>query len=490
MRSRNQGGKSVASSLASQRLELSQIGKYHTKGGHGFAAEDANHFVDLLRGRAAQVVGVTNEANGADRLVSGVLIQSKYFSSATQTIAAAFDGAGGAYRYTGQLLEVPRDQYHTCVELMRIRISSGRVPGHVDPADAELIIQQGTVTYRQARNIARAGNVESLAFDATTQAVTSSYVFAVSFAIAFAHSTWRGNQAKAATKDAIESGLVASRTTLITGIVTAQLLRTKAASLGAVVVRSSLKGVSRTSLGRGAIHRIAAGSLGKGVYGAAAVNHVSKLVRTNVISGTVVALIASTPDLYRAVFERSISWRQLTKNLSVNVAGVATGTAGWFAGVAIGGTIGSVVPVVGTAAGGVVGGLLGAVGGGMGGSTAATKVADRLVEDDAVPLMAAVEREFQQLAFEYLLTEGEAEMLAGELSAGLTPEWFRKVFKMSGKGKNTAKLTACIQEELLPHFETVLAERKPVALPAPSDVCQELQHVSDGFSTAFLPDSD
>jgi hypothetical protein len=67
---------SVAVPLTSQNLELNQLGKYHTKCGHGFAAEDANHFIDLLRGRSAQVVGAKNEANGADRLVNGVLIQS------------------------------------------------------------------------------------------------------------------------------------------------------------------------------------------------------------------------------------------------------------------------------------------------------------------------------------------------------------------------------------------------------------------------------
>ena len=91
-------GRHMSPAFTAQALEGRQISKYQTKGGHGFAAEDANHFVDLLRGRSAEVVGVTNEANGADRLVSGVLIQSKYFSSATQTISAAFDEAGGAYR--------------------------------------------------------------------------------------------------------------------------------------------------------------------------------------------------------------------------------------------------------------------------------------------------------------------------------------------------------------------------------------------------------
>ena len=478
---------SVAVPLTSQSLELNQLGKYHTKGGHGFSAEDANHFIDLLRGRSAQVVGVTNEANGADRLVNGVLIQSKYFSSATQTMSSAFDGGGGGYRYAGQLLEVPRDQYHTCVELMRIRISSGRVPGHTNPADAELIVQRGTITYQQARNIAKPGKIESLVFDASSQAVTSTYVFAVSFAVAFAQSRWSGNDLKIATKEAVASGLVAGRTTLITGIVTAQLLRTKGASLGAVAIRSAVKNVSRTSFGREAVHRIAVGSLGRGVYGAAAANHVSKLLRTNVISGGVVALIASTPDFHRAILERSISWKQLSKNVSINVAGIASGTAGWLGGVAIGASIGSLIPVLGTAAGGIVGGVLGAVGGGMGGTTAAKKLADRIVTDDQVPLMALIQREFQRLAFEHLLTETETDALALELQEAFTPKWFRTLYKKSARGTDESALLTMVQEELTPRFEAALERRENVALPWPLEVIEEIQSIAievaaiDGF---------
>lgn len=66
----------------------------------------------------------------------------------------------------GQVLEVPRDQYETCVELTRDRIAKGKVPGFSNPEDAKKIVKQGTVTYRQARNIARAGNIDSLKFDA------------------------------------------------------------------------------------------------------------------------------------------------------------------------------------------------------------------------------------------------------------------------------------------------------------------------------------
>ena len=109
--------------LTAQSLEKTQISKYYTKRGHGFAAEEANNVADTILGKKAEIVGTSNEFNGADRIVDEVRIQSKYFRTAPETVAAAFDSGSGNYRYPGQVLEVPKDQYETCVELMRDRIA-------------------------------------------------------------------------------------------------------------------------------------------------------------------------------------------------------------------------------------------------------------------------------------------------------------------------------------------------------------------------------
>ena len=222
--------------LTAQALEKTQISKYYTKGGHGFAAEDANHLSDTIRGNKAEILGTSNEFNGADRIVDGVRVQSKYFRTAPETVAAAFDSSSGNYRYPGQVLEVPNDQYETCVELMRDRIAKGKVPGFENPQDAKKIVQQGTVTYKQARNIARAGNIDSLMFDTRTQAVTCTYVFALSFAVNFAQGRWSGQSTEDAMKAAFGSALATGGTTLIIGVLSAQLLRTRAAAIGAVTV--------------------------------------------------------------------------------------------------------------------------------------------------------------------------------------------------------------------------------------------------------------
>lgn len=464
----------LSASFAAQELEKTQIAKYHTKGGHGFAAEDANNLNDRLRGKKSEVVGTSNELNGADRVVDGVRVQSKYFQSASETIAAAFDSGSGNYRYEGQVLEVPKDQYEACVELMRKRIAQGKVPGFENPVDAENIVQQGTVTYKQARNIARAGNVDSLVFDVKTQAVTSTYVFAISFAVTFAQNRWQGESAKKAMRAAFESSILAGSTTLVTGIISAQVLRTKAAAIGVVSVRSGVKAISGTTIGRQAIHRIAAGSLGKAVYGAAAINHVSKLLRSNLVTATIATVVTSVPDAYRAVFSRSISWRQFTKNTSVNVAGIATGVGGWLGGAAVGAAFGSVVPIVGTAAGGVAGGILGALGCGIGGSKAAKAIADKIADDDSKHLLMILQDEIQTLAFEYMLSEDEVEDIASKVKSTVNPKWLRRMFKKTKGATNRCISCKFVRTEFEPHFEAIIKKRPKIVLPSEDQLEEEV----------------
>ena len=78
----------LAAAEAAKHLERSQISKYHTKGGHGFSAEDANAFSDKVRLRKVEVTGTSNEAHGPDRIVAGVKIQTKYYETPKGTVDA------------------------------------------------------------------------------------------------------------------------------------------------------------------------------------------------------------------------------------------------------------------------------------------------------------------------------------------------------------------------------------------------------------------
>lgn len=74
--------------------------KFHSRQGHGFSAERANHFYDKMTGHDAQIVGDDNAKNGADRIVDGIYIQSKYCATGACCINECFaDGGKGTFRY-------------------------------------------------------------------------------------------------------------------------------------------------------------------------------------------------------------------------------------------------------------------------------------------------------------------------------------------------------------------------------------------------------
>ena len=239
--------------------------------------------IDSFLGKEARVIGKNNALNGADRLVDGTLIQTKYYRTPRETINSAFDPTTGLYRYKNQILEVPADQYDACVKIMEQKIREGKVPGVKDPKEAKKLVKKGHLTYKQAVNIAKAGKIESIVYDATNQAVVCSYVLGISFVTTFALAKWQGKDLKEACKMALAQSIKVAGENFVAGIITSQLLRTQLAAKGTIFARHGVKALSKTSLGKKAIEQIAKASLGKSVYGAAAVNHVSKLLRTNTL---------------------------------------------------------------------------------------------------------------------------------------------------------------------------------------------------------------
>lgn len=445
-------------------IEKTQINKFHTKGGTGFAAEDANAFNDKIKRNKVEQVGKSNELNGADRIVNGVAIQTKYYDSAKATVNSAFDN-NGYYRYEGQLLEVPSDQYNESLELMRKKIQEGKVPGFSDLNEAENILKKGDVSYKQAKNIAKAGNIDSLFFDIKTQSIVTSYAFAISFSINFAQQKWSGKDTNEALKDSVYMALESGATSFVTGIATAQILRTKAAALGVVISRDGVKTIAQTGVGKNVVEKIAQASLGKAVYGAAATNHVAKLLRTNVVTSVVTTAIISVPDFYRAAFSGSISWGQFTKNLTVNGAGVAGGAGGWMAGAAIGTAI---FPGVGT----VVGGILGAFAGGTATSATAKYILDGLIEDDAKEMIRLLPDCLEPLARDYLLSEKETKEFSEILKVKITASFLRDMYQSFDK-KNF------VYNSFENICEGIIRKRPRITLPSASDVQLILNQVEE-----------
>lgn len=354
----------IASIASTECTNDQQWTKYHSKQGHGFAAEDANAMWDKLHGKNVDKIGLGNSKNGADRIVNGVEIQTKYCMDATKSVDAAFEN--GQYRYTGMKLEVPKDQYEEAIRIMRSRINEGKVAGVSDPNMAEQIILKGHYTYDEAVRIAKAGNIDSVKFDVQTQAVACVFACGLSFAVSYFMAKSNGlnhiEALKLASKQAAKSG----GSTLVTGVAAQQLLRSHAGRNFAAITTKAVKPIVRftmkTEAGKNVLTKTASVIAGKQVTGAAAANIITKTVRTNAVVSSVVFIGSSIPDTIK-LCRGKISSREYVESTTSNAAGVG---GGW-AGTCIGATIGSVIcPGVGTAIGGIIGGLGGGVGASLG----------------------------------------------------------------------------------------------------------------------------
>lgn len=214
--------------------------KFSTPRGHGFAAERANHLYDKLSGRDAHIVGDDNAKFGADRLVDGIQIQSKYCKTGSKCIAECFENGKMKYTINGgtepMQIEVPSDMYDSAVQAMENRIRRGEVPGVNNPQEAKNIVRKGHFTYKQAMNIAKAGTVESITYDAVNGAIVSTYAFGITSALTFATSLWNGESFEIALKQSALSGIKVGGTSFVTAVLSSQLSK---AELNSLLVGSS-----------------------------------------------------------------------------------------------------------------------------------------------------------------------------------------------------------------------------------------------------------
>lgn len=412
-----------------------EMNKFHAKQGHGFAAERAEHITDLAHGKDAQILGDNNAKDGADRLVNGVEIQSKYCRNGSACIQECF--RDGKYRYYSQSgepmqIEVPSDMYDDAVAAMRRRIENGQVEGVTDPNKADELIRKGHYTYDQVRRIAQAGTVESLTFDAANGMIIGANAMGISATISFATSIWNGEDVSTALQNAALTGFKVGGVSFLTTVISSQIARTTINStvrLGTDIVVQKLGPRVTASI---------ANSLrnGTNIYGAAAMNNVSKLLAGNVIAGFASLVVLSSGDIIN-IFRGRISKQQLLKDVTVTGATIVGGSVGWGAGNAIGGVVGGAVGGVltggtGTATGAKIGSKIGgfagsAIGGTVAGGTTQT-VMDNVIEDDSIKMMRIVETEFVSICEQYLITENEVYEILPKLKKKLTLKEIRNIY--------------------------------------------------------------
>lgn len=358
----------VASTASTECTNDQQWTKYHNKQGHGFAAEDANALYDKMHGKRVDKVGMDNSKNGADRVVNGLEIQTKYCANASKSVASAFEN--GSYRYGSMKLEVPKDQYDEAIRLMRSRIANGEVLGITDPKMAEQMILKGHYTYKEAVRIAKAGNIDSVKFDIQTQAVACAFACGLSFTVTYFSAKSNGMSHAEALKTASKQSLESGCTTMITGVAAQQLLRTQLgrdfAAKATKAVRPLVGAAVKTEVGKQMITKTASAIVGRQVTVEAATNVVNRALRTNAVVSSVVFVGTTIPDTIK-LCRGKISGKEFAENTLSNAASVGGGWIGASAGAAAGSMI---CPGIGTVIGGIVGGL----GIGMGASIGTKKI--------------------------------------------------------------------------------------------------------------------
>lgn len=454
--------KNVSSILNAVQIEANtQWVKYkcgkNAATGHGFAAEDANALNEWLWGYEVEQVGRNNANTGPDRITNGQKIQTKYCKSAKESVQAGF-GADGMYAYKDQVLEVPNDQYEDAVHFMEEKIAQGMVEGVTNPKDATKIVKKGNVTYQQAKNIARAGNIDSLIFDAKTQTVTAISAFGISFAINLGMMCLFRDKGNLTVKEAMQlaflSGLQNGTIAMTSGILTSQVLRTQfGRNLAAYVqwgAKSGIDSVYKIETGKKLIHKLSESLWNKGIYGGASKQVAIKFIRTNIIANLGIFVITTIPDTF-FVIRGEISQPQLIKNLVVNGTSLIGGTLGAWLGACLG--------PYGMIGGGLAGGVIF--------SWASKKIADSISKDDSEKMYELIKVALLRLSHDYMIQSEDEfqrciEVIHQEKAIDTT--FIRAMYSIGCDDDNDFLRVQIAYEKLSYYFYAVIRQRKTVCL--------------------------
>lgn len=447
--------------------------KFHARQGHGFAAERANNLYDNLTGHDAKIVGDDNAKNGADRVVDGIYIQSKYCQTGRKCINECFDKDGQfKYMIDGKpmQIEVPSDKYDEAVNAMKEKIRNGQVKGVTDENEAKNIVRKGHFTYAQAKNIAKAGTVESLTYDSVNGIITAASAFGVTVTISFATSIWNGEDTDTALKIAAYSGLKVGGTAFITSVLASQLSKM---GLNSALVSSSEAIVSMLGPKASAVLINAFRIGSKPIYGAAAMKSAAKLLRSNAITTSITFVVLSTHDV-ADIFNGKISGKQFVKNVTKSGVTIGAGTVGYIAGAAAGANFvkkilrdsnNKCLKVASVAAGLVASTISGSVA-----NKVADSVANVLMEDDADKMIKIIQDVFTELASEYLLSAKEAEKSIDKLKDKLDEKVLKNMFASNNREEFARDL-------LIPIIENETKKRKHISNISTEQMVDEVREI-------------
>lgn len=357
--------------------------------GHAHAGEQFGNTKDKLLGKNAQMKGNDHAKNGADRIVNGRNIQTKYCANAGKSIGQCFDN--GMAKYTNpdgtmMQIEVPRDQYSKAVKLMEKRIESGQVPNENNPSKAVKYVKRGAISYehsqiatksifdRSSEIIVRDNNGKIMK-DANNNPITRKVTVREKM-------VWSaGGDFATGVSMALPSAVIAGVWIYCSGVWQGQDKKE--------ALKASVIGMAKPCLMTGTIYMVSAqfagSNLGKNIGNKILRKTLSNKAKTSLMTnGSMVVITAAVtvgPDLVDCL-RGKISMQQLIKNTVTTGAGAAGGMIA-------GATLGSIIPGPGT----LIGAGLGLAGGALG-SKAAKNALDRFIEDDAVEMMKIAKEEF------------------------------------------------------------------------------------------------
>lgn len=375
--------------------------------GHGVIAEKANHFVDQIRGRDALHIGGNNALNGADRIVEGMLIQTKYCASGAKCIESCFGPEGFRYMTSDgpMQVEVPRDMYASAVQAMRVRILRGQVPSASNPLRAEEIVRPGYLTYEQAVNLGRAGTIESLSYDLATGMVKTTFVLGLSASVRMAEGIWQGEEPREALQAALDASLSIGGKFLIVHIATNQIARS---SFNATL-QSIGSSVTHT-MPAWLVQDICAG-LGRGsLRGAAAQKYVSKAIGGNLAALLATNIMMLGVDAWDYGTGKQTA-TQMGRNILVRAGATSAGTTGSVLGMAQGAALGAAIPFLTPGIGAAIGGLAIGMAATNYGTQAVEAAIDYFTLSDEQKLDRIVHGAFAKEVDAHILNEDEAALL-------------------------------------------------------------------------------
>lgn len=408
------GAIGVASISASQYFNEEARSIFSKGSGHGVAAERINDFIDRIQGKDAKILGDDNAKDGADRIVDGIKIQTKYYATARESVNNAF--RDGKYRYMDNgkpmQLEVPKDQYEAAVKEMEKRIENGEVQGITDPNDAKNIIRKGHLTQEQAVNTTKFGTIESLLYDFRKGAIIGFSAGGISFAINTAITYWRTKDMKLAIKSSAIIGIKTAGKTTAIFMVSAQMQRIPQVKLFLdEAINFNFNKLPNGKFLRGGLYKIGRSGNASHTAKSTPTEIANRTLRGAAVAAASTIAVTSTIEIIRMARGR-ISGMQCIKNIVVSASGVTGGTIGGL----VGGVLLSPIPIVGPIVGSFVGGAVG----GMVATTVAKTVMDEFIVDDTVAMMEIVTRHLEYLASNFLLSDEEMKLLTNEVDTIIT----------------------------------------------------------------------